>query len=147
MAKKKNLKKDRKKKLAARRRGMARFEREPKMSEALLDVAGPLIEQAHGDEDDIESIVALAAVVWNLRRLPVDQQEEMRKKILDPGVHDGNANSLAQTRDDVALLEDRCRTLYPHFHRMVFSYDFTYEDGDFRLNVVSMPLRTPPTNR
>src|SRR5687768_3413578 len=131
----------------ARRLGLAgtqlrRLAGMPKMSDTLLEFAGPFLEMTV-DPSDLGSVrtgLSFAALVWNgLALLEKDHEEaeafgvetleRAHAALVDLGMSDDEAAEL------IALLDERKQTLFPDEDRLVVSVDAERRGG--RLHILA----------
>ncbi|MBW3596439.1 MAG: hypothetical protein KY475_04090 [Planctomycetes bacterium] len=110
-----------------------------KMSQVILDLAKPRIDDAGGDQEETESAILLTIDAWNLGMLPAGEREENLESLLKSLEETGaSREATAEFREDIDFIEDRRQRLYPRIRRMIVGHDIQYlERGRMNLNVIS----------
>jgi hypothetical protein len=102
-----------------------------KISAALLDLIDPYVDSS-ADLDDFKSIVAMAALAWNLSLLTKsDQAEQMRQMLQDP--------ELLEPESFVEILRDliaRKLELFPDDSRRVLAWEVRETKHSFHVTVL-----------
>ena len=111
---------------------------ETKMSEAILDLADPLLDGDVSNAKEVDFIVQLAIATWNKAMFPVDRQAAMEKEIIDTLVPpDGDAELVGAIIQAMEIVEDRRKKLFPNLRRFVVNYDLQVSEGKVALNILS----------
>ena len=113
-----------------------------KMSQIIIDYAGPLLYVAKNREEQKKAIT-LAVIIWNLSLLPDERQSEninKIKKIMTP--KSGNGGDLLENDDEVFnYMMERRKVFFPDVNRLVVDYEFVETPKGFHLNIVSNTLK------
>jgi hypothetical protein len=107
-----------------------------KISEVILDFAGPLLDMV--DDDELyESVIGFAVICWNLSFLPHQEQHAMSNAISDKL---GKSDLLAypQIENWVWIMLERKRTLFADDRRFVTDYSITGEGDHHHLLVMAV---------
>lgn len=113
---------------------------EPKMSEIILDLADPLIDNDVSDAKAVDLIVQLTIVTWNKAMYSADRQEAMEKQIIDILVPpDGDAGLVGTVIQAMEIVEERRKKVFPALRRIIVDYDLHVSNGKVALNIVSAP--------
>ena len=107
-----------------------------KMSEALVEIAQPMIESAQ-DEEQFRLAIGLAAMCWNLSLTPAEERpammDDMLSKLVGPG----------QPSDDVrhimAAFIARKEALFPGDRRLITDYHVSGSRGNANIVVEYSP--------
>jgi hypothetical protein len=107
-----------------------------KMSDALVEIAEPMIESAQ-NEEQFRLVIGLAAMCWNVSLAPAAQRatmaDEMLSKLVQPG----------QSSDDVrhvmAVLIARKEALFPNDKRLITDYHVSGSRGNANIVVEYSP--------
>lgn len=108
----------------------------PKISDRLIEVARPLLDDTKGEEAERKSI-ALAAFGWNLAVLPEEEREKELSEIADKLALDDPADK-SMLRDILVSMIGRKNSLFPDDNRFIANYDLSYRDGGLHLLVASI---------
>ena len=108
---------------------------ELKMSEVLLDFVEPLME-FNKDDNSFKKIIILSILVWNLCLNPEDEQEKLKKEIINSMVDEDpeTCDTIAQI---VEMLMERKRTEFADIKRSIIDYEIVNTEDGPRLNVSS----------
>lgn len=107
------------------------------MSENILHLAEPLLEHS----ENVESVLSLAIIAWNLSLIPEDERGPMMEKLLQQAAE----KDPELERGMRVLLKDlvqRKIELYPDDLRMILDHELTQTGENSMFNVVSTLL--PP---
>jgi hypothetical protein len=106
-----------------------------KMSEVLMDFAGPLLEDLE-DETAFESVLSFAVICWNLSFFPEKEQRKMMRDIVDEL---GKSDHLMRLEAEswVGFFLERKKAFFADDRRMILDYKIVQEKGRERLLVVS----------
>ena len=114
---------------------------EPKMSEIILELADPLIDNDVSNAKEVDLIVQLTIATWNKAMFSADRQDAMEKQIIDILVPpDGNADLVGTVIQAMDIVEERRKKLFPTFRRYIMDYDLHVSDGRVALNIISSPV-------
>ncbi|MGI9273505.1 MAG: hypothetical protein ACR2PT_01425 [Endozoicomonas sp.] len=113
----------------------------PKLSELLIDYAGPLLEMVDSSKESVTGAMDTAVICWNIGSYPAKESKELEEELIselinDPEVEEEMAMFLAM------LIEVR-RTVFGKDPRFVMDYKLTWcaddpdNDDDYRLKVFS----------
>lgn len=112
----------------------------PKLSQSLVEFAGPLLTNAQ-TTGAFEAAIALAVQLWNIGALPPAKQAEALWKLSEnlrkhPAMHlPGWAGA------DLSEFVEKRRTTYGEDRRIVTDHRVAWHKGQPRLEVVSYDLR------
>ena len=118
---------------------------EQKMTEVILDFAGPVLDDVP-DEVAFKNAVTLAIICWNISLLPEERQEDSLRHVvhdLGKGAH-GDPVLLARVETAARLLLARKKAIYPNDRRIILSYKFV-EEGDSTQLTVTFAMEAPPS--
>jgi hypothetical protein len=109
-----------------------------KLSEVLLDFAGPLLDTA--DDDYFETAVRFATLCWNLSFLPDgERQKELVHIINEIGGSDPLAR--ADVEYHAMMLLKRKQEFFAKDRRFVVNFRIVEQGNDYRLLVMSAPVK------
>ena len=135
MAKKKRKKKSRK----IGRLSVVRKKTDVNISKAIVTITNSFIENNLDDDDpDLESLMRLSFIAWNISLFPEMNQEVLYEKIagaLSPSL---GAQGIAGFVKIVEKIMDEKRKHYPEVNRLIEKYDISVIDGEIKLSVKSI---------
>ncbi|MEM9904181.1 MAG: hypothetical protein AAF921_04065 [Cyanobacteria bacterium P01_D01_bin.44] len=114
-----------------------------KMSTILEEFIGPELEVTH-DYHEVEHLVAIAILAWNIALLPKAEQPSKLDKAIE--IFDLPPNATATKHDFRAFLEDlisRKDTFFAQYKRHIVDFQVQKSPGRFHLSVAS----TMPENK
>jgi hypothetical protein len=107
-----------------------------KMSDALVEVAQPMIEEAQ-NEEQFRLVIGFAAMCWNLSLLPADLRpahtEDMIRELVPPG------QPMDDMQEVVRLLIARKEALFPDDKRLITTYQVSGSRGNANIVVEYSP--------
>ena len=113
-----------------------------KMSQIIIDYAGPLLDVAKNGEEQKKAIT-IAIIIWNLSLFPDEMQSEYIteiKKIMTPT--SGKGWDLSENDNAVFnYMMERKKVLFAEINRLVVDYEFVETSKGFHLNIVSNILK------
>jgi len=110
----------------------------PKLSEAILRIAEPLIRK-YPKRERIIVIVDLAVFAWNLSLTSGDKREEIEKIVIDVLPEDLDAADIASIIEQTDILIERKNELYPDTEYFVTGHHLSFGDnGQLTLDVSSV---------
>ena len=122
-------------------------EEEAKMSEAILELADPLLDGDVANSKEVDFIVQLTIVAWNKAMFSPDRQDALEKEIIDTLVPpDGDAELVGAVIEAMGIVDERRKKLFPNLRRIVVNYDLQVSEGKIALNVASAPLAADRQN-
>ena len=113
-----------------------------KMSQIIIDYAGPLLYVAKNGEEQKKAIT-LAIIIWNVSLFADESQSEYInriKKLMTP--KSGKGGDLLENDDPVFnYMMERKKVFFPDVNRLVVDYEFVETPKGFHLNIVSNTLK------
>jgi hypothetical protein len=115
------------------------------MSEVIVRVARPLLDEYAKSHEDTRRIIGLVIAAWNLALVPEDERDEWRDKLLRDlcgrrlfgvvplGTSREAADMFQWIFDFVAL---RKEALYPQVDHFIASFETEYTESGLRVNVM-----------
>ncbi len=116
----------------------------PKLSAAIIDYAGPLLDVTE-TEEDVCNAFGLATLFWNIGTYPDSVSRGAEEELLDQMMEELDASDEEKDvmRTFYAFMIEGRRTIFGEDHRFVLDYEILWNDGDFRLRAFSS-LVPPP---
>ena len=112
-----------------------------KLSEAILILSEPLRKQ-YSANHQIEVIITMTIIAWNISIFPEDKQEHVRKSLI-------NEFPKKLSREDIALLfkyidamVERKKKYYPNINELIIDYNLSISSDTINLTVGTAPLTT-----
>lgn len=116
---------------------------EVKMSDVIMTLADPYIEQCHDDENAIRNVISAAVLAWNMSWMPQEESITPKKtwfgKLLSAffpareGVNEDMKPLLAE-------LIQRRRIMFPNLGSLIVKHRVKFTDDNINLSIASMPL-------
>ncbi len=112
-----------------------------KMSNVILKLVEPTIEEHCSNDKQLKSLISLAIIAWNISIYPHEEQEQLHEKIIDKFVPpDGSAEDYGALYQIVDILLSRKREYYPDLRKLILNYNLTISNGDITLDITSAPI-------
>ena len=112
-----------------------------KMSQVILEFAGPLLDQAEGDAES-RNAVALAVFAWNASLMPEDRRKDLVEEYTSDFARAGG--DIAAIREVFSELIQRKEQVYADVQRLILDYRVRGPEGRRFLEVVSTTANVAP---
>jgi len=114
-----------------------------KMSEVVLDFAGPLLNTIDDDDELFEEVICFAAFCWNTSFLPENEQKQMVQSLIDD-IAKSDILQRLRFEDDIRMLLERKKAFFADDRRIVVNYEVIEEEDRQRLLVMSTLAKDRP---
>ncbi|WP_252179487.1 hypothetical protein [Endozoicomonas sp. 4G] len=110
-----------------------------KLSSLLLDYASPLLDMIGDSKEDIEAVIAIASVCWNIGNYPEVMSREFEDGFISNMLYD---LALPEDLEEglplfLSLMINGRRTIFSEDPRYVMDYELLWVGGEYRLRVFS----------
>ncbi|MDY0221086.1 MAG: hypothetical protein RBR67_08110 [Desulfobacterium sp.] len=112
-----------------------------KMSAVILKIAEPLLIKFGDDEKRVKTIISLAVIEWNKQSFQKEEQDNLQESMINSFFPSGgNAEDIGSILYIQDLIAERKNKYFPDLKKVVLGYDLKFIDGNFTLNVSSVPF-------